>query len=122
MKTEAAVRSCSVKLLFSKKFIKFTIKQLCQSLVLKRAAGHRVINDRLLHRYLFSCEFYKIFKNTYFKEHLRMVAKINHLSRGDKKRCNLVGRLYFNWFFRLFLWLFSIFRNQNAHKEKNELL
>ena len=34
-----------------KKFTKFTIKQLCQSLVLKKAAFHGVINERLLHRY-----------------------------------------------------------------------
>ena len=36
-----------------------------------------------------SCEFYKSFKNTYFKEPLWMAAyclKINHLPQGDKKR------------------------------------
>ena len=31
------------------------------------------------------------------------------------------GRLYYNSYFRFVLWLFIIFRNQNAHKEKNEL-
>ena len=34
-----------------KKFTKFTIKQLCQSVVLKKAARRRVINEKLLHRY-----------------------------------------------------------------------
>ena len=34
-----------------KKSTKFTIKQLCQSVVLKKAALHGVIDERLLHRY-----------------------------------------------------------------------
>ena len=34
-----------------KKFTKFTIKQLRRSLVLKKAARRRVINERFLHRY-----------------------------------------------------------------------
>ena len=61
IKAEAAVRSCSVKMLFSKKFTKFTIKQLCRRPVLKKAAGRWVINERLLHRY-FPVSFTKFLK------------------------------------------------------------
>ena len=38
-------------LFFKKKFWKFTIKQLCRSLVLKKAARRWLIYKRLLHRY-----------------------------------------------------------------------
>ena len=63
---------CSRPKLFCKsvlftKFTKFKIKQLCRGLVLKKeAAGCRVINERLLHRY-FPVSFTKSFKTPVLK-------------------------------------------------------
>ena len=49
-----------------KKFTKFTIKQLCRCLVLKKAACCKVINKRLLHR-CFSVSFTKFLRTPAFK-------------------------------------------------------
>ena len=60
--TEAAVRSCAVKMMFLKVSQNF-----------ENTAHRRLINERLRHRY-FPNKFCKIFKNTYSKELRRMVA------------------------------------------------
>ena len=55
-------------------FATFTGKHLCQSLFFYEVAGLRpqacnfIKNETLAQ--LFSCEFYEIFKNTFFTEHL----------------------------------------------------
>ena len=57
-------------------FAKFTGKQLCQSLFFNEAAGLKHLYQSLFLIKLqtlaqvFSCKFYKIFKNIFFTEHL----------------------------------------------------
>ena len=64
-----------------KTFVKFTGKHLCKSLFFIKVAGltlGSLLKKRLAH--VFSCEFYKIFKNISFTEHLRATAsEINGL-------------------------------------------
>ena len=72
-----------------KKFTTFTIKQGTVSESRFEKSRAPLVDLRETDTQVFSCEFYKIFKNTYFKELLRMAAycsKINHLPRRDKKR------------------------------------
>ena len=60
------------KICVLKNFVKFTGKQLCQSLLFNKVAGLRLVT--LLKKRLwqmFSCEFREIFRNTFFIEHLR---------------------------------------------------
>ena len=60
------------KICVLKNFVKFTGKQLCQSLLFNKVAGLRLVT--LLKKRLwqmFSCEFREIFRNTFFTEHLR---------------------------------------------------
>ena len=61
-----AIRSshqrCSIKIGVLKNFAKYTGKHLCQCLFLNKVAD------------LFFCEFCKIFKNTFFTEHLYTTA------------------------------------------------
>ena len=52
-----------------KNFAKFTGNDLCQSLFFNKVAGLRPIKKETQVQ-LFSCEFYEIFQNTYFTEHL----------------------------------------------------
>ena len=51
---------------FLNKFVKLTGKHLCQSLIFNKFAGLRL--ETLTQ--VFSCEFWEIFKNTIFTEHL----------------------------------------------------
>ena len=53
-----------------KNFAKFTGKHLCQSFFYQ--ACNFIKKETLAQ--VFSCEFYEIFKNTYFEEHLRTTA------------------------------------------------
>ena len=57
-----------------KNFAKFTGKHLCQSIFFNKVAGLAQV---------FSCEFCKILKNTFFTEHLRGCSwhKVNKLNR-----------------------------------------
>ena len=43
---------------------------MCQSLFFNKVAGLETLTQ------VFSCEFCKIFKSTYFTEHLRMIASV----------------------------------------------
>ena len=73
-----------------KNFTKFTTNELCWGLILKKAVHCRVLTRDSCT--VIFCEFYKISKNTYFKEPLRMAAyclKINHLPRGNKRFISL---------------------------------
>ena len=68
-------RSCSVKKDALKSFAKFTGKHLCWSLFLNKVEGLRpaTILKKTLTQVI-SCDYCEIFKNTYFKEHLRTAA------------------------------------------------
>ena len=60
------------KICVLKNFVKFTGKQLCQSLLFNKVAGLRpvtLLKKRLWQ--MFSCEFREVFRNTFFIEHLR---------------------------------------------------
>ena len=54
---------------------KFTRKHLCQSLFFERPETCNFIEKESLTQ-VFSCEFWEIFKNTYFEEHLRTAAPV----------------------------------------------
>ena len=57
---EAVIRRCSAKKCALKCFVKVTGKHLCQTLFFNKVTGRR------LWHMVVSCEFCKIFKNTYF--------------------------------------------------------
>ena len=59
-------RRCSVKKCILKNFPKFTGKHLCWSLFFNKVAALRPAKSQV-----FSCEFWEIFKNTFFTEHLQ---------------------------------------------------
>ena len=59
---------CSMKTGVFKNFAKFTVKHLCQSLFFNNAASQETVVQ------VFSCEFWEIFKNTFFTEHRRVTA------------------------------------------------
>ena len=69
---------CSVKKGVLKNFTKFTGKHLCQSLFFNKVAGLRpaTLLKRDSGADVFSCEFWEIFKNTIFIEHLWMTAYV----------------------------------------------
>ena len=64
---EVVVLRCSVKKDVLKNFTKFTGKHLCQSLSFNKGAGFS-LRETLVQ--VFPCEFWKIFKNSFFTEHL----------------------------------------------------
>ena len=85
---EAVVRRCSVKKYVLKNFTKFTGTHLCQSLFLNKASGLRpqvcnFIKKELLAQ-VFSCEFCKMFKNTYFCRTPLMAASVLKGKRYSK--------------------------------------
>ena len=61
---------CSMKKCVLKNFVKFTGKHLCQRLFFNKVEPATLLKKRLDR--FFSCEFYKIFKNTFFTELLWM--------------------------------------------------
>ena len=64
----SSLRRCSVRIGVLKNFPKFTWKYLCQSLFFNKVAGLRpatLLKKETLTN-VFSCEFYEIFKTTYF--------------------------------------------------------
>ena len=66
---------CSVRKDVLRNFTKFTGRHLCQSFFFNKVAGLR--SATLLKKTLtqvFSCEFCKIFRNTFFTEHLWTTA------------------------------------------------
>ena len=67
---QSSHRRCSVKKAVLKNFTNFTGKPLCWSLFLINFQAFR----RATPAQVFSCEICEIFKNTYFKEHLRTTA------------------------------------------------
>ena len=71
LKSEAANRRCSIKISVLKNFAIFTGKHLCQSLFL---SCHFIKKETLAQG--FSCDFCKIFKNTFFTKHLWMTASM----------------------------------------------
>ena len=75
-------KRCSIRKAVLKNFVKFTGKHLCQSFFFNKVADLRpkacnFIKKETLAQML-SCEFCKIFKNTFFTEHLWMTASKNH--------------------------------------------
>ena len=68
-------RRCSIKNGVLKNFAKLTGKHLCQSLVFNKVADSacNFIKKETLVQ-VFSCEFCKIFKNTFYTEHLWTTA------------------------------------------------
>ena len=60
-----------------KKFAKFIGIHLCQNLFFNKVAGLRPATKKEILAQVFSCEFSKIYKNTFFREHLWMTASIN---------------------------------------------
>ena len=94
------------KICVLKNFVKFTGKQLCQSLLFNKVAGLRLVT--LLKKRLwqmFSCEFREIFRNTFFIEHLRWLL----LNKTYKKMSVWSPWNYFFsssfWFFYIYFWL-----------------
>ena len=71
-------KKCSLKSGVLKNFAKFTRKHLCQILFFDKVAGSGC-KKRLWHR-CFSCEFCKIFKHTFFTEHLWTTASPSPLN------------------------------------------
>ena len=69
-------RRCSKTKRVLKNFAKFTGKHLCQSL--QRFQACNFIKKETLAQ-VFSCEFYEIFKNTFFTELPRTTASVNIL-------------------------------------------
>ena len=72
-------RRCSVRKSVLRNFTKCTGKHLCQSLFFNKVAGLRpttLLKKEILIQG-FSCEFCKIFKSTFFTEHLRAIASKN---------------------------------------------
>ena len=66
---EKQPRSCSSKKVILEKLAKLTAKHLSQSFFFNQAAGPELCNffKKETPKQVFSCEFCKIFKNTYFK-------------------------------------------------------
>ena len=63
-----------------KNFAKFTRKHLCWSLFLNKVLGLKsaiLLKERPKHKQVFSYEFRKIFKNTFFTEHLRATVSVS---------------------------------------------
>ena len=74
-KKHSSRRRCSLKNVVLKNSIKFTGKNLCQSLFFNKvscAAGNFIKKETLAQ--VFSCEFCKIFKNNFFTEDFRETA------------------------------------------------
>ena len=72
-------RRCFVRKGVLRNFAKFTGKHLCQSLFFNKASGPRpatLLKGTLAQ--VFSCEFYKISKRTFFTEHLREYASVQN--------------------------------------------
>ena len=61
-------QKCSIKNVFLNNFAKFKGKHLCQSLFLSTVAYNFIKKESLVQ--MFSCEFYEIFKNIFFTEHI----------------------------------------------------
>ena len=72
---EAVARRCSVRKGVLRNFAKLTGKHLCQSLYFNKVAGldYNFIKIETLAQ-VFSCEFCKIPKNTFFTEHVWATA------------------------------------------------
>ena len=81
-------RRCCIKKGLLKNFSKFTEKHLCQSLFFNKDAGaaDNFIKKETLAQ-VFSCEFCKIFKNTFFIEHLRWLLLDAHLMTIQIRSC-----------------------------------
>ena len=75
-KIRSGHRRCSVRKGVLRNFAKFTGKYLCQSLFLNKVAGLRpaILFKKETLAQVFSCEFCKISKNTFFTEHLLAAA------------------------------------------------
>ena len=73
-------RSCSVEKGVLRNFAKFTGKHLCHLFFNKIA-----LKKRLWHTHVFSCEFCKLSKNTFFVEHLWATASVFILWRPEDK-------------------------------------
>ena len=65
---------CYIKISVLTNFVKFTGKGLCQSLFFKKVACKFYKKETLAQ--VFSSEFCKIFKNSFFTEHQRTTASI----------------------------------------------
>ena len=76
--SRSSYRRCSVKKYVLRNFAKFTRKHLCQSLFFNKVAGLRPVTflKKETLAQVFSCEFCKIFKNTFFTKHLRTTASM----------------------------------------------
>ena len=65
---------CSLKKAIIKIFRTFTGKHLCRKLFCRSLGLQLYSKDTP--RQMFSCEYYKAFKNTYFEEHLQTAASV----------------------------------------------
>ena len=80
---------CSVRKGLLRNFVKFTGKHLCQSLFFKKVAGQETWAQ------VFSCEFCKISKNTFFAEHLWATTFENFLELLVNSSSNTVKKFNF---------------------------
>ena len=75
-------RKCSVRKDVLRNFAKLAGKHLCRSLFFNKVAdlqAYSFIKKRLQHR-RFPAKSMKVFKNTYFEEHLRTTASVDYLT------------------------------------------
>ena len=79
-------RTCSMKKGVLENFTKFARKHLCQSLFFNKVAGLRPEAQ------VFSCEFCKIFKNTFFTEHIWTTASVWLLNKLHTHNPDVLGR------------------------------
>ena len=100
---------CSVKKVVLRNFTKFTGKHLCQSLSFNCRPQANFIKKETLAQ-VFSCEFCKISKNTFFTEHLWTTA-------SEVKNKWLFGRNIVRTFYRnhLITWMLSNYWSQFDH-------
>ena len=74
-KCRSSHQRCFIKEYVLKTSVKFTEKHLRQSFFFNKVADFK--KETLAQ--VFSCEFWEIFKNTFFTEHLRKTTPVNRL-------------------------------------------
>ena len=103
-------RRCNVRQCVLRNFAKLTGKHPCQSLFLIESQPCNFIKKETLAQ-VFSCEFCKISKNTFFTEHLWATASITTRSSMSKvHRANSHIIVSLQIFHKIYLFFFSFFR------------
>ena len=111
---------CFIRKDILKNFAKFTGKHLCQSLFCNKVAGLRsaTLLKKDLDRGVF-CVFCRIFKNTYFEEHLWTTAFVEDSFHQHEYVCLDLMRCVKVGLFRLNLFASFLFPPTDFHLTKN---